>query len=242
MITPPTDDATFNSFVASIIQQESGGNYNAISQDGALGKYQVMPANVPSWSQEVLGYQINSTTFLSSPSLQDQIAQGILWSYFSKYGAAGAAAMWYSGQPNPKATYGNPPVDQYVQDVLARMGGNSGILPGNPNNNSSSGSNSGSGGLLSPGTWLSGLAGLFGISSLPDMFERLGLIILGAIFVLVGLTILGFSVISGANKEKNSQDQITKQLNLSQENPAGRAIAGKATKGVTESEMKAALA
>jgi hypothetical protein len=40
---------------------------------------------------------------------------------YRAYGARGAAAVWYSGQPNPYATYGNPPVYVYVNSVIAIM-------------------------------------------------------------------------------------------------------------------------
>ena len=43
----------FDNLVAAIGGQESGGNYNAKNgRTGASGKYQIMPDNWPSWSQE----------------------------------------------------------------------------------------------------------------------------------------------------------------------------------------------
>ena len=41
---------TFDEFFYGIGQQESGGNYGSVNgSSGALGKYQIMPANVPAW-------------------------------------------------------------------------------------------------------------------------------------------------------------------------------------------------
>jgi len=114
---------TLGQFLAAIRKQESGGNYRAVnSSSGALGAYQVMPANVASWTQRALGHALTPAQYLASDSAQDAVASTILGGYFNKYGAAGAAAMWYSGQPDPTKTYGSPPVYQYVKDVLALIG------------------------------------------------------------------------------------------------------------------------
>lgn len=109
---------TFAQLIHGIGVQESGNNYHVVNSIGAVGKYQVMKANIPSWSRKILGHSISWQTFRDSPALQEKIVQGILRGYFNKYGAAGAAAMWYSGQPNPNKTYGNPPVYKYVNSVI----------------------------------------------------------------------------------------------------------------------------
>jgi Transglycosylase SLT domain len=103
-------------------QQESGGNYHAVnSSSGALGKWQVMPANLPEWLPESGLPDMSPEAYLNSETAQNAVADHILGGYFDRYGAAGAAATWYSGQPNPKATFGDPPVYVYVNDVLAIM-------------------------------------------------------------------------------------------------------------------------
>src|ERR1044072_3626270 len=106
---------TFSQFMAGISAQESGGNYSAVNkQSGALGKYQVMPSNVPGWSKQVLGYSISASQFLRSPSLQEKIVSGILHGYFNKWGPRGAAAAWYAGPGNhdldqsTRSQYGGP--------------------------------------------------------------------------------------------------------------------------------------
>lgn len=111
-----------DSFLWAVKQQESGGNYNAVnSGSGALGAYQVMPANVPSWTRQALGRSLTPAQFLADPSAQDAVARSILGGYYDKYGASGAASMWYSGQPDPTKNYGTPPVSAYVAQVLSRM-------------------------------------------------------------------------------------------------------------------------
>ena len=43
----------FDAFFYGVGQQESGGNYASVNGgSGALGKYQIMPANVGAWSQK----------------------------------------------------------------------------------------------------------------------------------------------------------------------------------------------
>lgn len=102
--------------------QESGGNYQAVNPNsGALGAYQVMPANLPGWLSDSGLPAMTDYQYLHNPDAQDRLAWHILGGYYDTYGPAGAAAMWYSGQPDPNKTYGSPPVYQYVADVLALM-------------------------------------------------------------------------------------------------------------------------
>jgi hypothetical protein len=95
---------------------ESGGNYKAIGPatrtgDRALGKYQVMSANVGPWSEEVLGRRITPQEFISNPEIQDKIFQGKFGQYTEKYGPEGAAKAWFAGEkgmnnPNAKDVLG----------------------------------------------------------------------------------------------------------------------------------------
>lgn len=104
-------------------EQESGGNYSAENAgSGALGRWQVMPSNLATWLPESGYPDMSPGAFLANHKAQDAVAWHILGGYYDKYGAAGAAAEWYSGQPDPYKTYGDPPVYQYVDDVLALMG------------------------------------------------------------------------------------------------------------------------
>jgi hypothetical protein len=114
---------TFEQFFSAISEQESGGNYKAVGpsvQGGhhAYGKYQVMDYNIPSWTKKYYGKSLTPQQFMSNPKAQEAVARGVLQGYYNKYGAKGAAAMWYSGQSNPNKTYGNPPVYQYVNSVI----------------------------------------------------------------------------------------------------------------------------
>ena len=111
-------------------QQESGGNYDAVnSSSGALGRWQVMPANLPGWLAQSGLPNMTASQYLHSPKAQDRLAWVILGGDFDRYGARGAASVWYSGQPDWHATYGNPPVYQYVDDVIAIMRKAGGTIP-----------------------------------------------------------------------------------------------------------------
>lgn len=85
--------------------------------------YQVMGANVPSWTRKYWGKSLTPQQFLNNPKAQEAVARGVLQGYYNKYGARGAAAMWYSGQSNPNKTYGNPPVYKYVNSVMGHASG-----------------------------------------------------------------------------------------------------------------------
>lgn len=113
-------------FLNAIAMQESGGSYNAVSPAGALGKYQVMPGNLASWGEQTVGHPVNAHHFLTHPGQQERVAGGILKQYFQKYGPAGAAAAWYSGDPSLKNSnapqpYGGPTIHEYSQAIVRRM-------------------------------------------------------------------------------------------------------------------------
>lgn len=118
---------TLDQLLYGIRRIESGGNYSVVNSIGAVGAYQVMKANIPSWTKRALGYSMTWQQFRDSRAAQDAVARVILGGYYRKYGAAGAASMWFSGQPNPNssASDGGNTVRQYVNKVLAASGGGS---------------------------------------------------------------------------------------------------------------------
>ncbi len=83
---------------------ESGGNYKAVGpthpkMGRALGAYQVMEANLPKWSQEVLGQRLTPAQFLNSPQAQDAIAHAKMQQAFDQYGnMADVTSTWHSGR------------------------------------------------------------------------------------------------------------------------------------------------
>jgi hypothetical protein len=128
----------FGTFMNAISKQESGGNYGARNRDsGAMGKYQIMPGNIEGagrgWDYEALGHDVSTAQFMSSPQIQEKIAQYKLQQYYKKYGPAGAAIAWYAG-PGAAQKYassgyasnggeGNyPSISGYMKQILQKMG------------------------------------------------------------------------------------------------------------------------
>ena len=91
-----------------------------------------MKANIASWTKEALGRSLSLTEWLNSPSAQDKVAQFKLGQAQKKYGSwESAAAVWFSGQPNPNSTSsdGGNTVRQYVDKVGKARAGGKQVLP-----------------------------------------------------------------------------------------------------------------
>ncbi len=93
-----------SSFAAAIksIESAGSGGYGALgpitaSGDRAYGAYQVMGANIPSWTKSALGYSMSPDEYLKSSSAQDAVFSKIFGGYVDKYGASGAAQAWFGG-------------------------------------------------------------------------------------------------------------------------------------------------
>jgi len=117
----------------AIGQYESGGNYKArgpvvtsgqYKGERALGKYQIMPGNLPSWSKQAVGRVVTEQEFLSNPKIQDQIAQYQMDKIYKQYGnLEDVASVWFSGRPlgkagNAKDVIGTS-VPTYVKNIRA---------------------------------------------------------------------------------------------------------------------------
>lgn len=128
-------------FFNAVAGQESGGDYSAENgRTGAFGKYQIMPDNWPSWSQEA-GLEEGAPM---TPENQEKVARYKLGDYYDKYGPEGALVAWYSGEGNAQrwaegkstamgengeyswdAKQGKgdePSIREYVQQSLGRAG------------------------------------------------------------------------------------------------------------------------
>lgn len=103
--------------ISSIMERlssvESGGRYDALGPEvktgqyageKALGKWQVMPGNLPDWSKEALGREVTSEEFLSNPDIQDSIVRDRMQKIYNEYGNEDdVASVWFSGRPASKA-------------------------------------------------------------------------------------------------------------------------------------------
>nr|DAH78995.1 MAG TPA: hypothetical protein [Caudoviricetes sp.] len=94
--TPGTSSK--EAFFAAIEGQESGGDSTAVSPAGAVGIYQIMPDNWPSWSKEA-GYEGADS---NDEAAQRAVGKYKLGQYYDKYGPAGAMVAWYAGEENAK--------------------------------------------------------------------------------------------------------------------------------------------
>ncbi|BAB54399.1 hypothetical protein [Mesorhizobium japonicum] len=95
------------SYAAAIrsIESAGSGGYSALGPvlkngNQALGAYQVMKSNLPSWSKETFGEVMSPKDFLSNPGAQDAIFEKQFGKYLSKYGnPQDAASAWFTGGP-----------------------------------------------------------------------------------------------------------------------------------------------
>ncbi|MCK9566628.1 MAG: hypothetical protein M0Q43_11340 [Methanothrix sp.] len=88
---------------------ESGGNYEAMGPvvtsgmykgDRAVGKYQVMGKNVPSWTKEALGFSMTAEDFKNSPEAQDAVAEYRMGKLLAQgYPLEDIASIWFTGRP-----------------------------------------------------------------------------------------------------------------------------------------------
>lgn len=172
-------------FIWAVGQVESGGNYKARNTgSGALGRWQVMPANVGPWTQKALGRRMTTTEFYNSPAAQDKVADVILGGYYDKYGWMGAASAWFSGSPViSNKSDGSNTVPQYISKVRAWM------------NNPNAGSAGSAGGVtnadpalsLNPLDWADAASSFFKLMTDPITWLRVGMVLGGGIALAIGL-------------------------------------------------------
>lgn len=85
-----------------LIESAGSGGYSALGPitangDRAYGAYQVMGANIPSWTKSALGFSMSPQDYLKSSSAQDAVFNKIFGGYVDKFGASGAAQAWFGG-------------------------------------------------------------------------------------------------------------------------------------------------
>lgn len=105
----PTNDQLVAAQQAIKDIESRGGNYGAIgpvtrSGDQAYGAYQMMGANIPSWTQQSLGVSMTPQQFLNDPSAQDKTFNNIYGGYLDKYGMSGASSKWFTGSATGAGT------------------------------------------------------------------------------------------------------------------------------------------
>lgn len=123
------DLTAYGDAIASI---ESGGRYDRVgpthpSYGRALGRYQVMEANLPTWLREAGLPAMTAEQFLASREAQDAVFQHRFGQYVQRYGPEGAAAAWFAGEggmrnPNARDVLGTSVAD-YTRRFTAALGG-----------------------------------------------------------------------------------------------------------------------
>jgi len=97
-------DSSVDDIMGRISSVESGGRYDALGPEvktgmyageRALGKYQIMPGNLPSWSKEALGREVTSEEFLADPELLKRLT----YSFTSVPVTSLAPCAWATGRP-----------------------------------------------------------------------------------------------------------------------------------------------
>ena len=97
--------SSMDQYKAAIAKIESnGGDYGALgpttkSGDHAYGKYQVMGANIPSWTKAALGQSMTPQQFLADPKAQEAVFEHQFGQYVQQYGPQDAASVWFTGRP-----------------------------------------------------------------------------------------------------------------------------------------------
>ena len=131
---------TIDSFLNAVWKQESRWRYDAENErTKAYWKFQILPSNWPSWSQEYIKANPNEFKNQSiwvlpnTPEYQEKLAKFKMQQYFDKYGNwEDVASMWYSGRPfsqviregwaDKKQGKGNEPsVREYVNQTLWKI-------------------------------------------------------------------------------------------------------------------------
>jgi hypothetical protein len=128
-----------DNYLRAIRMIESGseqGDYGIVNKtSGAIGAYQIMPANVGPWSKRYLGHEMTPEELRLNPGAQDAIARARWEEMIRKYGnPQDAASEWHSGVDlrtaiaqgrNDKGTGGGMYTSEYVNQFnrnLARQG------------------------------------------------------------------------------------------------------------------------
>ena len=106
---PEDYDTKLAKTMQAIKRIESRGRSDALGPatrtgDRAHGLYQVMGANIPSWTEEALGRRLTPEEFLKDEKAQEETAKHRMGLYLKKYNdPAQVASMWFSGRPIEKA-------------------------------------------------------------------------------------------------------------------------------------------
>jgi hypothetical protein len=126
--TEAVDPPDLERFMAALGAVESHGRYEAVNAtSGALGKYQILPANWRAWSRRYLG----NPDAVPTPANQEEVARRKLTALYAWLDDWGVVAHWWltgDGERDPERWSGFS--RQYVGKVIAAMDGRVGRSTG----------------------------------------------------------------------------------------------------------------
>jgi hypothetical protein len=130
----PAPDGDMAKWREAIAKKESAGSgdYSAVGPTHqklgrALGRYQVMEANIGPWSREALGREVTADEFVKNPQIQDAIFNHRFGQYVKQYGnPQDAASAWFTGRPQAQGANARDVLGttgaQYVSDFNRNIG------------------------------------------------------------------------------------------------------------------------
>ena len=110
----PRNLARFKAAVGSV---ESGGRYQARNpRTGAYGKYQIMPANWPTWARQYVG----SSAARQTPQNQERVASGKMSSLYRWLGSWRRVAYWWLTGSSRRSGWTRS-ATRYVERVMGKF-------------------------------------------------------------------------------------------------------------------------
>jgi hypothetical protein len=132
-------DADLDKYLSALARGESGGEKDPYAVVGPksrkgdfpYGKYQVMGANVPSWSEEAGLGRLTPKEFLASPEAQEAVVKHKFREYLNKSGSPEkAAAMWFGGPDYASHMGARDVLGTSIPQYMSRFSANAGRSEG----------------------------------------------------------------------------------------------------------------
>lgn len=95
---PRPDDSQVQGVWGRLIQQESGGNQNAVSPKGAIGRAQLMPKTAPE-AAALAGLPFDEQAYKTNPQYNEALGQAYLRKQFQDFGDERLALAAYNAGP-----------------------------------------------------------------------------------------------------------------------------------------------
>lgn len=114
------------------IESDGSGGYDAVGArhetlGRALGRYQIMEANIGPWSRAALGREVTADEFMANPDIQDAIFDHQFGRYVERHGEENAARAWFGGEGGINNTgasdvHGRLTIGDYGREFVDQLG------------------------------------------------------------------------------------------------------------------------